>query len=143
MSPLYKDPEEAWERADGAPQGPDFDYLIPSSRTGHGPYRMVRQSHTGRMLHIPACEAWTHGHRNCRHVQESVYRSEQPGSAFYEDVDRMLSESAWWASGDEAKALCAAIVRQRDETRKQMEDNAARAAYVAEGPDHDFSELLT
>lgn len=131
---------EAWLAADGAPAGPSIDVVIPSSRKGHGPYRITRDR--GVILHQPPCEAWQHGHMRCRHVAEACYRSEQPGAAFYDEVRRLLSESAWWASAEDARSLVAAIMRAADTCRDQQEANASRAAYIAEGPDRDWSDLI-
>lgn len=122
---------EAWLVADGAPAGPSITVDIPSSRKGRGPYRMTRDEQSGVVLHQPPCEAWAHGHRNCRHVQEMAYRAEHAASAFLEDVSRLISESAWWANPVVAQHLVAAIVRLRDDVRNHLDANAA-AARMAE-----------
>jgi hypothetical protein len=83
-------PGEAWLREDGAPDGPEFTVTIPSSRKGRGPYRLHRDPVTGTILHQPPCEAWAHGHRNCRHIQEAIRRSEQPDAEFALAVHELI-----------------------------------------------------
>jgi hypothetical protein len=128
----YKDPEESWEKVDGCPQGVDFDFLIPSSRPGRGPYRITRHSAMGRITHVPGCEAFLHGHKLCRHVSEAVHRAELPAQAFLEDVKRLVSISAWWANPGAARELCGAIVRRLDDANKQLEQNARYVTLTGE-----------
>lgn len=117
--------EEIWTGEDGAPAGPGFDFLIASSRTPRRPYRIVRDERHPKILHVPRCEAWYHGHRLCRHVREAIVRAEQPDLTFREAVAALYATSAWWASPVDAHALCGAVKRLLDEARNQRERNAA------------------
>lgn len=123
-------PSERWEREDGAPAGPSFDYEIPSSRRGHGPYRLVRDSVTGVVIHRPACEAWQHGRRHCRHVQDAVHRTEQPASAFLAAVDALRLKGDWWLGtededelrfGAQVVRLCIDALRQQAKLAEEYE----------------------
>lgn len=73
---------EAWTKDEGAPEGPAFDTVVHSSRKGHGPYRLRRDPVTVTILHQPPCEAWAHGHKNCRHVQEACRQADAPDAVF-------------------------------------------------------------
>lgn len=135
MTRMYRD-GEAWTREEGAPEGPSIDVVIPSSREGHGPYRITVDHVSGVILHQPPCSSWVHrGPGLCRHVREARYRAEQVGATFLADVGQMIAESEWWASPDcPAKDLVAAIVRRRDEARNQAESNGDYEAFVSRPP---------
>lgn len=124
---------EAWLEADGAPMGPSVTVTIHSSRPGHGPYRVTRDRTAGVWLHQPPCESWRHrGPGLCRHIREAVARAESTASMFLEDVDRLIRGSTWWAGPDtEAKRLVVAIIRLRDDGRRQLAANASAAGEAA------------
>lgn len=112
--PAYR--PERWEREDGAPQGPSFDLVIPSSREGRGPYRIVCDSVSGVVIHRPTCEAFQHGWRDCRHVRDAIWRSENPAAAFLDDVDRLRLSGNWWT---DPKVFAAEVVRLCIDARKR------------------------
>lgn len=120
------------QRWDEGPKGPGIDVVIPSSRKGHGPYRIIRDAVEGSIFHIPACEAWQHGHYLCRHVSEAVHRSEQPAEVFLAEVRKLFSESAWWADPETAAELCGRIKRLQMEATNQQRANEAGQRAAAE-----------
>ena len=113
------DEGERWEYADGAPEGPSFDVEVASSRKGHGPYRVLRDPVSRCVIHRPVCEAWEHGHRNCRHVKRGVALSEDPGMTLAHDI------KALWAgidfAGDDWRTFSVAVYRAAEEAIKAHE----------------------
>lgn len=119
-----------WLPQDGAPAGPEFEFTIPSSRPGHGPYTIARGAAAG-IAHYPRCEAWVHGRRMCRHVREALLLAEHPAQAFMEQVHAILSKPGWYQAEQAVSAL-AAVKRALDDARRQLAENESAARYRAE-----------
>ena len=128
-------PHESWEFAQGAPQGPNIDLTVASSRPGHGPYRIIRDRTTAQIIHQPACEAWRHRPRVCRHVAEALRRSEQPAQSFLEDVRQLLGADEHRDPAGYPISFRAAVQRAYEQARDQIEatrlDDQLRASLAA------------
>ncbi|MBA3690845.1 MAG: hypothetical protein H0W82_05470 [Actinobacteria bacterium] len=85
---------------------------------------MRRDEVTGVILHQPPCEAWKHGHMNCRHVQEMVHRAEQPARVFLDEFLALRSRSTWWASEEAMREFCVATIRLAETADAQREQIA-------------------
>lgn len=129
-------PDYCWWYVDqGAPAGPEFDVLVPSSRAGRQPYRIARGA--DGIAHFPRCEAFAHGHRMCRHIKAAIEQAEQPASVFLARVGELYDTTIWWGEGDVppiARGILTETKRALDEARAQLARNAdgARARAASE-----------
>ena len=91
--------------------------MVRSSRAGHGPYRIVLDDITGSVIHTPACEAWTHGRRLCRHVLRALALAEEPEATFVEDVVALWRQEAW----RDKEAFATACVQGAERAKAQRQ----------------------
>lgn len=132
MSILYA-PGEGWTLEEGAPVGPSFRLVIPSSRRGHKPYTITRDAVTGLVVHQPACLAWVHGGPTlCAHVKAACARAEHPAAEFLAQVRETLGSSTYWANPEEAMRVLGVVKRAMEEAEAQILANERGAAARAE-----------
>jgi hypothetical protein len=133
VSVILAHASERWEAADGAPQGPSFDFVIPSSRRAQGSYRIARDAYTGVLVHSPRCLAWVHGGPTlCTHVKQAVARAEHPAAEFLAQVRETLGSSTYWANPEEAMRVLGVVKRAMEEAEAQIAANERGAAARAE-----------
>lgn len=128
--PAFHD-HELWTSDEGAPSGHGFDIRVPSSRAGRGPYRIMRDPRTGTIAHKPACEAFRHGHHNCRHVRQAIEQAEHPETVFLrvasEAVRRELAGEAHMGEEGLEISFRAFLQRAVEAAQRQLADNAIEA----------------
>jgi hypothetical protein len=127
-------PHEIWRPEDGAPAGPEFDVLVPSTSEPGREYRVARDA--GNVIyHRPACQAFRFGHHRCAHVRRAIELAEDPAWTFVADV-----VAAWNAGGWDPRHRAqfgAEVFRGAQaalQRRAALEEIAERAAAPAPDP---------
>lgn len=133
MTVAYRD-GEGWLVSDGAPDGPSFDFVVPSHRhAGPSEYRIVRDQATGLIVHRPACLAWSKGGPCvCGHLKVAIAQAEQPAVAFLSTCRDKIAHSAYWANPEEAIRILGEVKVAMEEAEAQIRRNADEARVLAE-----------
>lgn len=115
-------PHEVWR--DGK-VGPYFELSIPSSSRSEVVYKVARIA-DGEIIHQPACEAFRHGHHECRHVREALRRAEEPRDAFMRDLAAMMFGGVERLEGESRTQHMARLYGHVAELYRRYEAAAAR-----------------
>lgn len=127
-----------WESRHGAPPGPEFSVVVQSSREGHGPYRISRDT-AGTIRHEPPCERWSNWKPCfCRHVREATESRDGRALRVVRVVGDAINSSTWWAREhhpEDAELLGTIALAVREFFQAESADYAAYRA--AQGIDAD------